>query len=223
MSRSAFTLVAAGLLAAAFFYWERVAGVSPEPTAASEDASGATVPEPSGSSRSDGQRAARVSRARKGEEPDPLQAQQQGPGHAAPESWADEPATAAADEAPDLSAVEQSTDGAPARLTAEEEAIMGVYDEMALVLEKASGNCDVIGLELENLVDRNLPVAKRLQSAQAGLTPEARLQAQVRVERAAADRIERVRELLRINLSKCMQNERLMAALRRLASTGLSG
>jgi hypothetical protein len=137
-------------------------------------------------------------------------------GEDAPPSPAPPKAPSKVAAAPKPAAVAPATIGP--RPTADEEAVLAMYDAIAVAFEKHPGDCDAMGGELDAIVDRSTPDVKRWADAQSGLDATQRALAGDRLQAVAGPRIERAQTSMRLAMGACPDSARFQAALAKLTA-----
>ncbi len=108
----------------------------------------------------------------------------------------------------------------PAVATEREEEVLALYGDLAAAFDKHASDCNELASALDGLVDANKSALEQLANERASMTPEQRMLADQRVERAAGPELDRFRKTLRSGVMRCPTHERLHAALAKLAELG---
>jgi hypothetical protein len=117
----------------------------------------------------------------------------------------------------------KTADGTGSRdVTPEEDAVLGMYENLASAFDQQTDDCRQLGIIVAELVRQDQHALQHLAQARATMTLDQRLQATDRLEREAGPQLSRLRRSLRIGLGKCPTEPRLQEAIRTIASAGTS-
>ena len=105
-------------------------------------------------------------------------------------------------------------------VTPQEERVLVMYDSMTEVLETHAENCEAMGRAVDELVTSNAPAVQQWKTAQRDLGEDELAASSTRLQKASGERLERLRQTLRVSLGKCGQDGRLLTALGKLAELG---
>lgn len=125
--------------------------------------------------------------------------------------------------APHTKAVEQEESTGEvqaARVSATEERVLSMYDDIANALSDEAKSCDALGEDLGASVRARASELSQWAQTQKDLTPEQVAADRDRLLKLAGSRMQRAQEVIRRSMGKCMNNERFQHALRDLSAFG---